>query len=473
MEKLIGAGMDVARLNFSHGTHADHLAVMERLRLAQLNARKPVGTLGDLQGPKIRTGKLKDGQVELIEGKQLSITTDESWLGTQDLVSTTYAHLAEDVNPGDRILVDDGLLELKVLTTDKKQLITTQVIHGGLLKNNKGINLPGVALRAAALTPKDREDLIFGLKAGVDMIALSFVRRAEDILECRQAMRDAGRVVPIIAKLEKPEAIERLDEILAVTDGVMVARGDLGVEMPPESVPAIQKEIVRKAAALGLPCIVATQMLNSMIEHPRPTRAEVNDVANAIFDGTDAVMLSGESASGRYPVESVEMMLRIVEASEASIATGPRATPPGPLKQPAEFQDAICNVACHAAQDAGAKPHRHLHPDRHLRPPALALPPADAHRRLQPQPGSAPPHGPHLGRHSPRARAGAGDGGDGQARGVGAAGPGHGEEGRSHRHRLRRARRPRRQHQHPAAAPRRRVAGRLEGVGHACYGCPP
>lgn len=355
LEKLINAGMDVARLNFSHGTHADHQATVERLRAAQLKVRKAVGILGDLQGPKIRTGKLEAGAIELVEGKELAITTDESVLGTQELVSTTYPHLASDVNVGDRILLDDGLLELKVIATDKKQLIRTEVVHGGTLKNNKGINLPGVALRADALTPKDREDLVFGLKAGVDMVALSFVRTPEDIEQCRQSMREAGRVVPIIAKLEKPEAIARLDEILDKTDGVMVARGDLGVEIPPEEVPAIQKEIIRKANQRGLPVIVATQMLNSMIDHPRPTRAEASDVANAIFDNTDAVMLSGESASGRYPIESVEMMSRIVEAAESAMRQSfPRIGSGEPLRVPAEFPDVTCGVACRAAREAGA-----------------------------------------------------------------------------------------------------------------------
>jgi pyruvate kinase len=355
LEKLIAAGMDVARLNFSHGTHADHQQRIDQLRGAQLNMRKAVGVLGDLQGPKIRTGKLEGGAVELVEGKALSITTDESVLGTAELVSTTYPHLAEDVNVGDRILLDDGLLELKVLATDKQRLVRTEVVHGGILKNNKGINLPGVAIQAAALTAKDREDLIFALKAGVDMVALSFVRTGADIDLCRQAMQDAGRVVPIIAKLEKPEAIDHLDDILARTDGVMVARGDLGVEMPPELVPSIQKDIIRKASALGLPVIVATQMLNSMIEHPRPTRAEASDVANAIFDNTDAVMLSGESASGRYPIESVEMMVRIVDAAENAMRQGiPRAPSGDSLRVAHEFADVTAGVACRAAKDAGA-----------------------------------------------------------------------------------------------------------------------
>jgi pyruvate kinase len=355
VEKLMEAGMDVARLNFSHGTHEDHLATIALLRAAALKMNKPVGILGDLQGPKIRTGKLTGGQVELVEGKEIAITTEEAVLGTAELVSTTYAHLAADVNVGDRILLDDGLLELKVLSTDKQQRLRAVVIHGGTLKNNKGINLPGVALRAEALTPKDREDLVFGLRAGVDMVALSFVRSPEDLQMCRDAMKAAGRSVPIIAKLEKPEAVARLDAILDKADGVMVARGDLGVELPPEEVPAIQKDIIRRANARGMPVIVATQMLNSMIEHPRPTRAEASDVANAIFDNTDAVMLSGESASGRYPIESVQMMTRIVEAAESAMRQGlPRVGTGEAMKLPADFPDVTSGVACRAAREVGA-----------------------------------------------------------------------------------------------------------------------
>ncbi|MEN9797779.1 MAG: hypothetical protein RL653_1475, partial [Pseudomonadota bacterium] len=249
LEKLITSGMDVARLNFSHGSHEGHLENIQRIRSAQLRVRKAVGILCDLQGPKIRTGRFVKGSTELKVGQEFSITTDESVPGTDDIVSTTYAHLAEDVNPGDRILLDDGLLELRVLSTDKRQLVRTEVVHGGTLKNNKGINLPGVALKADALTPKDREDMLFAIKAGVDFVALSFVRHPADIDMARAAMAEAGRQVPIIAKLEKPEAITRLDAILEKADGVMVARGDLGVEIPPEEVPAIQKDIVRRANA--------------------------------------------------------------------------------------------------------------------------------------------------------------------------------------------------------------------------------
>ncbi|HZW88596.1 MAG TPA: pyruvate kinase, partial [Myxococcaceae bacterium] len=355
LEGLLNAGMDVARLNFSHGSHAQHTQTLSMLRTASLKVRKAVGVLGDLQGPKIRTGKLAEGKVELVPGATFSITTDEAVPGTQEIVSTTYPFLASDVNPGDRILLDDGLLELRVLETDKKQLVRTEVVLGGLLKNNKGINLPGVALRAEALTPKDREDLVFGIKSGVDYMAMSFVRQPSDIDQARAAMAEVGRQVPIIAKLEKPEAIARLDAILDKTDGVMVARGDLGVERPPEEVPAIQKDIIRRANLRGLPVIVATQMLNSMIEHPRPTRAEASDVANAVYDGADALMLSGETASGSYPVESVRMMDRIILAAESAARThGKVPQRIGGVTFPASFPDVIAGVACEAAKISGA-----------------------------------------------------------------------------------------------------------------------
>jgi len=351
---MLNSGMDVARLNFSHGTHAQHAQTLSMLRTASLKVRKAVGVLGDLQGPKIRTGKLAQGKAELVPGAEFSITTDETVPGTQELVSTTYPFLAADVNPGDRVLLDDGLLELRVLETDKKMLVRTEVVVGGTLKNNKGINLPGVALRAEALTPKDREDLVFAIKAGVDYVGLSFVRQPSDLEQARAAMAEAGRQAPIIAKLEKPEAIARLDAILEKTDGVMVARGDLGVEIPPEEVPAIQKHIIRRANHFGVPVIVATQMLNSMIDHPRPTRAEASDVANAIFDGADALMLSGETASGKFPIESVEMMERIINSAEASVRSNPELPIPEPIAIPASFPDVTCGIACRAARESGA-----------------------------------------------------------------------------------------------------------------------
>jgi pyruvate kinase len=359
LEKLLASGMDVARLNFSHGTHAQHAQTIERLRAASLKVRKAVGILGDLQGPKIRTGTLVAGEVELKDGAEFSITTEESTPGTAERVSTTYPHLAQDVNPGDRILIDDGLLELRVKMTDKRSLVRTEVVHGGILKEHKGINLPGVMLRAEALTAKDREDLQFAIKAGVDWVGLSFVRQPQDLDMARQEMAKAGKQVPLIAKLEKPEALARLDAILEKSDGVMVARGDLGVEVPPEEVPAIQKDIIRRALERGIPTIVATQMLNSMIDQPRPTRAEASDVANAVFDGTDALMLSGETATGKYPLETVQMMDRIILAAESAIRAqiqqrGRPLTPSEPRHIPAPFPDTVCGVACRAARESGS-----------------------------------------------------------------------------------------------------------------------
>ena len=353
LEELLSAGMDVARLNFSHGTHQQHAQTIERLRTASLKVRKGVGLLADLAGPKIRTGRVEDDGMELKDGATLRLTTDESVEGKGDIVSTSYHYLPEDVNPGDRILLDDGLLELKVRKTDRKQIVETEVVTGGVLKSHKGINLPGIALRGDALTPKDLEDLAFAVASGVDYLGLSFVRQPLDITQAREAMARIGRQIPIIAKLEKPEALARLDAILDNTDGVMIARGDLGVEIPPEEVPAIQKDIIRRSNSRGIPAIVATQMLNSMIDHPRPTRAEASDVANAVFDGADAVMLSGETASGKYPIESVEMMERIVLAAESSLRSHPWETPE-PTRIPASFPDTTCSIACRAAQETGA-----------------------------------------------------------------------------------------------------------------------
>lgn len=360
-ERLLEAGMDVARLNFSHGTHEEHAHIVEKLRAASLKVRKAVGILGDLQGPKIRTGRVR-AETELRAGKELVITTDESVMGNDQIVATTYPYLPADVNAGDRILLDDGLLELTVKSTDKKKLIETEVIVGGPLRSNKGINLPGVALRAEALTPKDREDLLFGIKLGIDFVALSYVRQPSDLDQAREVIAKAERQVPIIAKLEKPEALARLDAILDRSDGVMVARGDMGVELPPEEVPAIQKDIIRRANIRGMPVIVATQMLNSMIDHPRPTRAEASDVANAVYDGTDALMLSGETASGKYPLEAVQMMDRIILSAESSMRMeyqlfGDEAghrTFLRPRSIPAPFPDVVAGIACRAAKESAA-----------------------------------------------------------------------------------------------------------------------
>jgi pyruvate kinase len=311
LERLMRAGVDVVRLNFSHGEHEQHLAVMTAAREIASRLDRPIALLQDLSGPKIRTGKLRGGgPVELSDGQRIVITTDESIEGTSERISTTYDPLPRDVKPGDKILLDDGNLELRVERIVGDEIEAT-VVHGGLLKPNKGMNLPGVSLSTPALTEKDRRDLDFGVKNGVDYVALSFVRRAADVEEVQALIRSMGRAVPVIAKIEKREAVNDLPSILDVTDGVMVARGDLGVELSTEEVPTLQKRIIEMSNGAGKVVITATQMLESMIENPRPTRAEASDVANAILDGTDAVMLSAETASGRFPVEAVATMARI------------------------------------------------------------------------------------------------------------------------------------------------------------------
>lgn len=322
LEALIRAGVNVIRLNFSHGTQAGHAAVIERVRRIADQLGTTVAILQDLGGPKIRTGPLEGGgPVRLVDGATFTLTT-RPVPGTAESVSTTYAGLPQDVHEGDRILLDDGLMELRVVSVQGQDVIT-QVVHGGLLKEHKGINLPGIATQVPALTEKDRDDLAFGLAQGVDYVALSFVRRAEDIHRLRQTI--AGQVPPdqspmIIAKLEKPQALDNLEAILDVSDGVMVARGDLGVELSPQQVPIAQKTIIEAANRKHRFVITATQMLESMITNPRPTRAEASDVANAIFDGTDAIMLSDETAVGTYPVDAVRMMAAIAEAAEAHLA---------------------------------------------------------------------------------------------------------------------------------------------------------
>ncbi len=325
LEALVRAGMNVARLNFSHGEWEEHGAVIASVRRVSERLGLAVAILQDLQGPKIRVGKLRGGQpLSLVNGAALTITT-QNIEGTPGIVSTTYQALPQDVKPGDRILLDDGLLELRVTGSSETEVYCV-VVHGGLLKEHKGINLPGVAVSTPALTEKDREDLRFGIAHDVDYVALSFVRRPEDVLEAKayikQLQSELGSKyadpTPLIAKLEKPEAIEHLEAILKVTDGVMVARGDLGVEMPLENVPVIQKRIIARCNDLGLPVITATQMLESMVINPRPTRAETSDVANSILDGTDAVMLSAETSVGAYPIETVETMARIAVETETN-----------------------------------------------------------------------------------------------------------------------------------------------------------
>ena len=314
---LIDEGMNVARINFSHGDPEDHKAVIAAVRSEAEKRGRAVAVLQDLQGPKIRVGRFVKGATELEPGADFTLTTREV-PGTDEIVSTTYAGLPGDVKPGDVLLLDDGLLSLEVIEKNDTD-VETRVLIGGTLKNNKGINLPGVKVSAPALTEKDRRDLIIGMQAGVDFVALSFVRAPEDVDEAvRLATRPDGKRVPIISKIEKPEAIDQLEAIIDRSDGIMVARGDLGVEMGAEKVPLIQKRAIELTNAKGKVVITATQMLESMITNARPTRAEASDVANAVLDGSDALMLSGETASGKYPLLAVRTMARIIEEIEAS-----------------------------------------------------------------------------------------------------------------------------------------------------------
>jgi pyruvate kinase len=328
IEALIHAGVDVARLNFSHGTRAEHAAMFHAVRERATRLGRAVAIMQDLQGPKIRVGALAGGgPLWLADGQEVVITAQLGVVGHDSVIPTTYTHLPYDVRAGDRILLDDGLLELRVLASDLP-VVRAVVTHGGPLGEHKGINLPGVAVSVPALTEKDAEDLAFGLELGVDYVALSFVRRPEDVMRARELIHAQHHApVPIIVKLEKPEAIQQLDAIVRVADGLMVARGDLAVEMSPEEVPPLQKRIIHKANAAGKPVITATQMLQSMTTNPRPTRAEASDVANAVLDGSDAVMLSGETAVGQYPVETVQAMARICTAAEA-LEPNPKAFPP-------------------------------------------------------------------------------------------------------------------------------------------------
>lgn len=314
--QLIDAGVNVFRLNASHGSAEEREGWIETIRAESRQRELHIGILLDLQGPKIRLGKFENGQATLVPGADFTITVEEI-LGNETIASTTYADFARDLKPGDRVLLADGSLELRVLDADGVRARCT-VVTGGVIKDNKGINLPGAQLSTPSLTRKDMADLQAGLTKGIDMVAMSFVRRPSDVLRLRLFLEEKGADIPIIAKIEKPEAVETIAEILQESDGVMVARGDLGVEMPMEKVPFIQKSIIEKARRVGKFVITATQMMESMIEKPFPTRAEVSDVANAIYDGTDAVMLSAETSVGKFPVETVRMMVRTAAQAEDS-----------------------------------------------------------------------------------------------------------------------------------------------------------
>jgi len=357
IEQMIHAGVDICRLNFSHGSHEAHGETFHRIRAAAAKAGKVIAILQDLSGPKIRTGPLKDGKpIELKEGQTIQIVAGDGE-GDSRRIHTTYAELVEKVRPGGRLLLDDGRIELEVVETTGREIKAT-VVQGGSLGEHKGINAPGVALGAAALTPKDIEDLRFGASLGVDLVALSFVRSGQDLADARRILIEAGAPgTPLIAKLERPEALDHLDDILRASQGVMVARGDLGLEIPLEKVPTSQKEITRRARKAGVPVIVATQVLESMRTGPRPTRAEVSDAANAVDDGVDSIMLAGETAIGLYPVKTVETLDAIIREAERIGSERVSAEPamvPIVYMPSAPHAQAVCEAAVTLADHCGA-----------------------------------------------------------------------------------------------------------------------
>lgn len=353
LEALLQAGVNVFRLNLSHGDHEDHRANFETIRAVSAATGKLVAVLADLCGPKIRVGRFDGGRITLEKGHTVTVTTRDV-LGKPRLIPSQYTALAEDVRTGDRILLDDGMLELHVDAVAGSDIACTVTV-GGVLKDRKGMNLPGVLVSSPALTEKDREDARFALELGVDFLALSFVRRPSDVDDLKTLIRAAGASTPVIAKIEKPEALDGIDEILDAADGLMVARGDLGVELAPEAVPIVQHDLIERARRRNKPIIVATQMLESMIEHPRPTRAEVSDVSHAVFAGADAVMLSAETASGAYPVKAVEMMDRVarqvegwqwIEGAFRSITQGEQEKPP-----PLPLREAVARSTAQLSRD--------------------------------------------------------------------------------------------------------------------------
>jgi pyruvate kinase len=341
--RLIRAGMDAARLNFSHGDRDDHVRRIRYIRSEAAKSGRQIAIIQDLQGPKLRVGAMLNDAVALKRGDTVTVTT-RSITGTASHFSVTYPRLTKDLKTGDSILLDDGRLELKV-TKKLSSGLRCRIVRGGMLRSHKGVNLPGAALSLPSLSHKDKEDIVFGIRQGVDYIALSFVRTAADIIRTRRFLKALGADTPIIAKIEKPEAIGNLNAIIEAADGIMVARGDLGVEMPPEKVPLLQKKIIEACHWGEKPVITATQMLESMIENPQPTRAEASDVANAILDGTDCVMLSGETAVGKYPVQAVEFMARIAMQAETSVNPWP------PDEDVSGPDESVAHAACRAAQE--------------------------------------------------------------------------------------------------------------------------
>uniref|UniRef100_B8HUM0 Pyruvate kinase n=1 Tax=Cyanothece sp. (strain PCC 7425 / ATCC 29141) TaxID=395961 RepID=B8HUM0_CYAP4 len=390
LRAVIEAGATTLRLNFSHGTHDDHLRSIRLIRQIAYELNQPVGILQDLQGPKIRLGKFAEGSIVVKRGDLFTLTSRQI-PGTQTISSVTYPPLAEEVPAGATILLDDGRVEMRVEEVDLvNRELHCRVVVGGPLSNSKGVNFPGVYLSVKALTEKDRQDLFFGLSQGVDWVALSFVRNPQDILEIKELISAAGKPVPVIAKIEKHEAIEQMEAVLSVCDGVMVARGDLGVELPAEDVPILQKRLITTANRLGIPVITATQMLDSMVNSPRPTRAEISDVANAILDGTDAVMLSNETAMGKYPVEAVATMARIAaridgERNQIAAQTSPTAkrSIPNAISQAVGQIAAQLNAKAILTQTKTGATARNVSKFRPSIPIIAATPQIDVARQLQ------------------------------------------------------------------------------------------
>ena len=353
IKELVEAGANILRLNFSHGSHDDHRKVKEIIREVGRENDYHVGILQDLQGPKIRIGLMKDGGMEIEDGQELVITTEEIE-GDNKRVSTVYTEIVNDVKPGDTILIDDGNIELETVGVRDKEVVT-KVIHGGVLKSRKGINLPDTAVSAPSLTPKDLEDLEFGLSMDLDWVALSFVRKADDILKLKKIIAESGKTTKVVAKIEKPEALQDIDAIIEATDAIMVARGDLGVEIPMHEVPIWQKKIVLKSNKAAKPVIIATQMMESMIENPRPTRAETNDVANAVMDGADALMLSAESAAGKFPVEAVQKMSETIMAVETEASSIYNKYYDDEIDSSNRANDLLIRASCRLAENTSAR----------------------------------------------------------------------------------------------------------------------
>lgn len=354
--ELVQAGVDVFRLNFSHGHHAEHLEVIKRIQTINSTYNLHIGILADLQGPKLRVGKIKDNALPLEAGDVITITNDKAAEGTKDNIYMSYDQFAEDCEVGERILMDDGKLIFEVLETNKKDRVRLKALHPGILSSNKGVNLPDTNVKLPSLTEKDREDLEFILTQDVNWIALSFVRRASDLDPVKEAIQKVKHQAKIMAKIEKPEAVKNLREIIRASNGIMVARGDLGVEMPIEQLPMTQKDIIQMCMQYARPVIVATQMMDSMIKNPSPTRAEVTDVANAVLDGADAVMLSGETSVGEHPTLVIQYMARIISEAEKQYWPQINNRRPVPAPQFMLFHsDVICFSACNVAEEIGAK----------------------------------------------------------------------------------------------------------------------